>query len=91
MCDDNWDMNATVVACRQLGLDKALSFETGVIHDEGTYPFVIDDVRCTGEEQELLGCEYTETHSCSSNGHVRLSCGPYEGTNCCVLECKMSI
>ena len=80
VCDDYWDMNAAIVACRQLGLSVVLTSETGVIVNSRLYPYLIDDVRCTGDEQGILDCEYITKHNCASNEHISLSCGPYEGT-----------
>ena len=80
VCDDNWNMEAAIVACRQLGLGDVISSETGVIVEDRVFHYLIDDVVCTGEEENISQCVYTTKHNCGSNEHVRLSCARYEGS-----------
>jgi hypothetical protein len=59
VCDDFWNLNAATVVCRQLGYQGALEaverFGGG-----DALPILLDDVRCTGEEANLLACQRNE-------------------------------
>ena len=79
VCDDQWTIEATTVVCRQLGLGDVISYETGVLVNSRVYPYLIDDVQCTGTEEDIFSCGYKTKHNCGSSEHVTILCAPYEG------------
>jgi len=57
VCDDYWNDEAATVVCRMLGYlrGEATSYsEFGNVKDD----FILDDVRCTGVEQDLTDCKH---------------------------------
>ena len=75
VCDNDWDLLDTQVACRQLGYEGGgISFHGGCT--EGTGPINLDDVRCTGNEESLLDCPASPfgQHNCRHNEDVHIAC-----------------
>ena len=66
VCDDNWDMNDARVACRQLGYLYAVKALQGSQVPDGFGRIWLDDVDCTGHEEELSHCA---RHSRGWGGH----------------------
>jgi hypothetical protein len=58
VCDDIWDINDARVACRQLGYTYAVRALRGSDVPDGTGQIWLDDVRCTGSEQNLTSCSH---------------------------------
>ncbi|XP_010705447.1 deleted in malignant brain tumors 1 protein-like isoform X5 [Meleagris gallopavo] len=56
VCDDNWDMNDAAVVCRQLGCGTALSAPGSARFGWGHSRIWLDEVRCTGEENDISQC-----------------------------------
>uniref|UniRef100_A0A669QGP5 Soluble scavenger receptor cysteine-rich domain-containing protein SSC5D n=1 Tax=Phasianus colchicus TaxID=9054 RepID=A0A669QGP5_PHACC len=56
VCDDNWDMNDAAVVCRQLGCGTALSAPGSARFGWGHSHIWLDEVRCTGEENDISQC-----------------------------------
>ncbi|NXX50892.1 DMBT1 protein, partial [Tricholaema leucomelas] len=67
ICDDSWDLNAAAVVCRQLGCGLALSAPLAARFGTGEGPIWLDDVSCTGEENDLLACrsKMWSIHNCN--------------------------
>ena len=66
VCNDYWDLNDAEVACRQLGYVYAVkTLYTWQVPD-GTGPIWLDDVRCSGNEQNLRYCSHRGwgSHNC---------------------------
>ena len=61
VCDRDWDIDDAKVVCRQLGMsyENAL-VKTGAYFGEGTGPIWLDNVSCTGSEQNVTVCEHSE-------------------------------
>ena len=61
VCDRDWDIDDAKVVCRQLGMsyENAL-IKTGTYFGEGTGPIWLDNVNCTGSEQNVTVCEHSE-------------------------------
>ncbi|XP_078342494.1 fibroblast growth factor receptor 1-like isoform X1 [Oculina patagonica] len=61
ICRNEWNFSDEKVICRQLGFSGALANFSGAdVEDEGSIPFVMSDVACTGDESELASCERTD-------------------------------
>eukprot|EP00069_Balaena_mysticetus_P019687 bmy_02546T0 len=59
VCDDAWDTKGAAVVCRQLGFAYAVRAAKRAEFGEGhTLPILLDDVRCTGSERNLLECAH---------------------------------
>ncbi|XP_006878102.1 PREDICTED: antigen WC1.1-like, partial [Chrysochloris asiatica] len=57
ICDDNWDMNAAQVVCRQLGCGVAINATSSAHFGEGTGPIWLDQLNCTGKESYVWRCK----------------------------------
>ena len=95
VCDDNWDINDAAVVCRQLhftGASEALRLSA---FGQGTGPIWLDNVLCTGSEQQLSDCPHNGfgTHNCihSEDAGVRCRgmCNNYNNNNNIVVENKI--
>ena len=76
ICDDSWDFNDAKVACRQLGYTYALRALVGGDVPDGIGQIWLDNVECTGVEQNLT--------SCSHRGWGNENCGHREDAG---VEC----
>lgn len=57
MCDDQWDTWDADVVCAQLGCGYALSVTgQGGSFPPGRGPVHLDDLNCTGKEENLWAC-----------------------------------
>ena len=76
ICHDYWSLNDAMVACRQLGYDYAERALRGWQVPSGSGPIWLDNVGCTGNEDNLA--------SCSHNGWGRHNCyhGQDAGVEC---------
>ena len=78
VCDDEWDKNESTVVCRQLqlGLSSTQGITDIVDGEEKAenLPFVLDDLGCTGSENNLLEC--LPQHNCVTSvpEFVEVSC-----------------
>eukprot|EP00118_Oscarella_pearsei_P005268 m.24021 g.24021 ORF g.24021 m.24021 type:complete len:1002 (+) comp28562_c0_seq2:1525-4530(+) len=79
ICDDQWDMNNTEVACRQLGFSGALSFAKKARYGRGGGTIMMDDVVCRGTESQLEACNFRgwTTSNCDHSEDIGIKCvGP---------------
>ena len=76
ICDDNWDIKDAHVVCRQLGYLYAVRVLPESLVPDGAGPIWMDEVRCTGSEENLLLCHHT--------GFGRHDCTHYEDAG---VEC----
>ncbi|XP_071330887.1 uncharacterized protein [Trachinotus anak] len=85
VCDDGWDLNDTMVVCRELDCGTALSAPASALFGEGTGQIWLDDVACSGSEGSLTECQH--------NGLGVNNCGHSEdaGVICSVSLQKPSI
>ncbi|XP_074873859.1 scavenger receptor cysteine-rich domain-containing protein DMBT1-like [Carettochelys insculpta] len=56
VCDDNWNLVAAAVVCRQLGCGTVLSAPLRAHFGQGSDPIWLDEVHCTGLETALTEC-----------------------------------
>ena len=77
ICDDGWDVDDARVVCRQLGYIHAVRALQGSEISDGSGPIWLDDVVCTGSEENLT--------SCSHNGWRNQNCGHSEDAG---VECS---
>jgi deleted-in-malignant-brain-tumors protein 1 len=83
ICGDRWDINDARVVCRQLGYQdqnavKALQ-GSQVVH--GTGRIWLDEVACSGREQNLGSCLHGGwgSHDCSHSEDAGVECSPRPG------------
>ena len=58
VCDDDWDLTDATVVCKSLGFEGAIEAPSSAHFGEGAGPIMLDDVRCTGTESNILECEH---------------------------------
>ncbi|KAH9514984.1 hypothetical protein Btru_021590, partial [Bulinus truncatus] len=60
VCDDNFDINAAQVVCKQLGYETNKATFYGKAHyGQGTgIPVHLDDISCSGQENKLVQCSH---------------------------------
>ena len=69
VCNTNWDRHAAIVACRTAGFNTAVQAVTdGQQYGGGTGTVWLDNVRCTGNEENFFACSH------GSWGNVANSC-----------------
>ena len=81
VCDDRFDRNDAIVACRQLGLDApptTYQYDAGDVHRRGQ--IWMDELECTGSESSLSSCTFGEgreswAEDCGHYEDVGLICG----------------
>lgn len=66
ICDDNWDINAAKVICRQMGFADALVAVGKAFFGKGRGPVWLDNVVCKGNENRIQDCKHGGwgTHNC---------------------------
>jgi len=74
VCDDYFGFEDANVACRELGYNEALEFNTVEVYDHNN--FGMDDLQCTGNENSLWDCPRLNwgDHNCSDSEHIQLIC-----------------
>ena len=77
ICHDYWDINDARVVCRQLGYLNPVRALRGYDVPDGTGQIWLDNVRCTGSEQNLIACYH--------NGWGSHNCGHYQDAG---VECS---
>ncbi|KAM9385171.1 uncharacterized protein KZ484_006767 isoform 2-T3 [Pholidichthys leucotaenia] len=76
VCDDQWDLQEANVVCAQLGCGYALNV-TGQagLFPPGRGPIYLDDLNCTGKEENLWACPATqEDHDCGHKEDAGVVC-----------------
>jgi hypothetical protein len=75
ICDDSFDIEEAIVACRQLGQPSAApTLETSLT--TASADFAMDDVVCVGTEATLGQCTFVGplNHNCGTTEGVRVVC-----------------
>lgn len=68
VCDDLFDANAAMVVCRQLGLNPVGAIAvTRAGFGQGVDPIWLDNVDCTGSEENIDSCPHNAwgSHNCA--------------------------
>ena len=78
VCDDGWDINDATVVCRQLGFIPAVRALQGSNVPDGTGQIWLDDVSCTGLEQNLINCSHKGwgVYNCAHSEDAGVECYP---------------
>ncbi|XP_046846185.1 scavenger receptor cysteine-rich type 1 protein M130-like isoform X2 [Xenia sp. Carnegie-2017] len=76
VCDDYWDLNDAIVACRQLGYQYASKALKGNDVPNGNGTIWLDDVDCTGKEMYLSSCSHGKwgIHNCKHSEDAGVEC-----------------
>ena len=76
ICDDHWDIDDARVACRQLGYKYGVRALPGGRVPSGSGRIWLDDVGCTGKEQNLSSCSHVgwKNHKCGHSEDAGVEC-----------------
>ncbi|XP_066279141.1 scavenger receptor cysteine-rich type 1 protein M130-like [Branchiostoma lanceolatum] len=77
VCDDRFDINNAIVACRMLGYSEATEVRPSAHYEQGSGDIYMDDLECTGNESSLCGCPYAGwgVENCTHSQDVGVVCG----------------
>ncbi|CAB4038695.1 deleted in malignant brain tumors 1 -like, partial [Paramuricea clavata] len=84
VCDDGWDINDATVVCRQLGFISAVKALQGSNVPDGTGQIWLDDVSCTGHEQNLINCSHKGwgDYNCAHSEDAGVECYSIDVDEC---------
>ena len=76
ICDDYWGINDARVACRQLGYQSVVRALKGDKVPSGSGRIWLDNVACTGYEQNISSCSDLEwgNHDCRHSEDAGVQC-----------------
>lgn len=77
VCDDEFDIYDAMVACRQMGFLMALSVVPAAYYGDGSGPIHLDNMRCTGGENNLMECPRGNAraeHDCQHSEDIGIVC-----------------
>jgi hypothetical protein len=76
VCDDRFDLVDAEVACLQLGFSGALSVQRSAYYGRGSGPVLMDEVQCSGNEQQLSECHFNgwRVEDCIHQEDVGIKC-----------------
>ncbi|XP_047463187.1 scavenger receptor cysteine-rich domain-containing group B protein [Mugil cephalus] len=80
VCDDDWSMTNAHVVCMQLGCGPAIAAKTQAFYGYGSGPILLDNVECSGREQDLSQCFHLGwgQHNCGHHEDAGVECAPYD-------------
>ncbi|XP_063436234.1 deleted in malignant brain tumors 1 protein-like [Mytilus trossulus] len=79
ICDDMFDINDTAVVCRMLGYNDtegSIEYYSRAHFGGGYGPILIDDLDCSGEEDDVSECKSTAwfNNNCNHDEDVSVNC-----------------
>nr|XP_057910907.1 lysyl oxidase homolog 2A [Doryrhamphus excisus] len=75
VCDDNWNIQAATVVCRELGFGSAKEAMTGASMGQGIGPVHMNQVECSGFEKSLTECLFNRhALGCSHDEDAAVRC-----------------
>ncbi|XP_072015172.1 scavenger receptor cysteine-rich domain-containing group B protein-like [Amphiura filiformis] len=77
ICSNNWDVNESLVICRQLGLPyEATDAPVNAAFGEGIGAIWMDNVKCDGSEDNLSECDHKGwgNHACGHDRDASVIC-----------------
>ncbi|XP_035661621.1 uncharacterized protein LOC118405899 [Branchiostoma floridae] len=72
ICKTGWDIHASDVLCRQLGYKRAVQISVDFSPGSGT--ILLGDIRCTGNESNILECQHSSLDNCDNGDVVGVVC-----------------
>ncbi|XP_052091441.1 deleted in malignant brain tumors 1 protein-like [Mytilus californianus] len=81
VCKNSFDDLAASVVCRQLGFQNGGVAVIDGRFGEGTGPILLDNVICTGAEQDILECSYQNQSNCVHSDDVGVICNATSPTS----------
>ena len=79
VCDDMWDISDANVACRMMGFSQAVTSPKYINLPYSSPDFIMDNVDCTGDEDDLFQCPYVAVHNCGASEGAGVTCsGSYQ-------------
>ena len=83
VCDDMWDINDANVACRMMGYSQADSAPMQINLPYSSPDFILDNVDCAGDEDDIFQCPYVPQHNCGTSEGAGVTCsGSYQQGFC---------
>uniref|UniRef100_UPI0037E78A30 scavenger receptor cysteine-rich domain-containing group B protein n=1 Tax=Semicossyphus pulcher TaxID=241346 RepID=UPI0037E78A30 len=76
VCDDEWYIENAMVVCQQIGCGSAVSAHTNSYFGYGTGRILLDNVKCQGNEADLLSCQHLGwgKHNCGHHEDAGVTC-----------------
>ena len=75
VCSDSFGQQDVIVACRELGFSDGYVISSAQI-EQGTGAILLDDLHCTGIEENLLDCQHNGigVHNCTHSEDIGIAC-----------------
>ncbi|XP_078616873.1 scavenger receptor cysteine-rich domain-containing protein DMBT1-like [Branchiostoma floridae x Branchiostoma japonicum] len=76
VCDDNFNTDDAIVACKTLGYRTAHQVYTKAHFGQGSGTIYLDNVQCSGHETSLFNCGHSGwgVHNCGHSEDVGIAC-----------------
>uniref|UniRef100_UPI003AAD6448 scavenger receptor cysteine-rich domain-containing protein DMBT1-like n=1 Tax=Centroberyx gerrardi TaxID=166262 RepID=UPI003AAD6448 len=74
VCDNDWNIYAAKVVCRQLHCGKALDIKVKAYFGEGSGVIWMSSVQCSGSEGSLAQCRHRKARTCSHDEDAGVIC-----------------